>query len=344
VRCHGYDDCVALSDGPARLVLGHHCGGRVLEFSFGGVQAVHFDPAQDGRMPGPDGVADFDPTGGRCDIGPETITPAHPALWVGPWTVASAEAGETPAPQGRDAGGTPAPQAGGTPAPQGGRPAVKIPTASARIASVTDPVTGARLEREFRMYPAGADAVRVDFTQTVHNLSTEPRAFCHWGRTFAPGGGIVAIPLDGRSRFPEGYVHYGPDHEIHYRPRLLREGSVRRRDGFVEITGAPRWPKLGFDSMAGWFAYLMPGDVAFVKRYPTFPDRVYNEVAGLTISIYYPRELCELEPIGPREDLAPGGSAMFAEEWWLVRFPFPKPGRAADLAGLRRIVEALPKE
>lgn len=315
VRCHGYDDCVSLSDGPARLVLGHHAGGRVLEFSFHGVPAVHTDPAYDGWTLGSDSDPGFDPTGGRCDIGPETVTPPHPTLWLAPWTVEPAKANEAAGPA--------------------------VTTASARMTSAADPVTGARLEREFRLYPAGVEAVRVDFTQTVHNMSPEPRSFCHWGRTFAPGGGIVAVPLDGHSRFPEGYVHYGPDDEIHYRPRLLREGRVRRRDGFVEITGAPRYPKLGFDSMAGWFAYLMPGDVAFVKRYPTFPDRVYNEVAGLTISIYYPPELCELEPIGPREDLAPGGSMSFTEEWWLVRFPFPRPGRAADLAALRRTVEGL---
>ena len=42
-------------------------------------------------------------------------------------------------------------------------------------------------------------------------------------------------------------------------------------------------PKLGMDSYAGWFCYLMKNDLMFVKRYPTYPDRVYNEVAGLTI-------------------------------------------------------------
>ena len=35
------------------------------------------------------------------------------------------------------------------------------------------------------------------------------------------------------------------------------------------------------DTYAGWFAYLMKKDLMFVKRFPTYPDRVYNEVAGL---------------------------------------------------------------
>jgi len=57
--------------------------------------------------------------------------------------------------------------------------------------------------------------------------------------------------------------------------------------------------------------YLM-----FVKRLPVYPDRVYADMAGLTISIWcYKNEMCELEPIGPRETLASGASASFTEQW-----------------------------
>ena len=63
----------------------------------------------------------------------------------------------------------------------------------------------------------------------------------------------------------------------------------------------PRKPKLGFDSYAGWLAYVTPNGRAFVKRFATFPDRVYNEAAGLTLSAWYPTgPRIELEPIGPR--------------------------------------------
>ena len=79
------------------------------------------------------------------------------------------------------------------------------------------------------------------------------------------------------------------------------------------------------DSHVGWFAYLMRNDLMFVKRYRTHPDRVYNEVAGLTISIWYPEEKrVELEPIGPREQLEPGESASFTEHWELKAFRFPQ--------------------
>jgi len=77
---------------------------------------------------------------------------------------------------------------------------------------------------------------------------------------------------------------------------------------------------------------LMPNDLMFVKQYPVYPDRVYNEVAGLTLSIWYPdRPMVELEPIGPREKLKPGESASFTETWYLVPQKFPAKGTQVDL-------------
>ena len=70
------------------------------------------------------------------------------------------------------------------------------------------------------------------------------------------------------------------------------------------------------------------------------PDRVYNEAAGLTLSVWYPAgPRIELEPIGPRERLKPGESASFTEEWWLLSHPFPKKGKQLDLKALAEQVE-----
>jgi hypothetical protein len=85
----------------------------------------------------------------------------------------------------------------------------------------------------------------------------------------------------------------------------------------------------------------MPNNALFVKRFATHPDRVYNEAAGLTISVWYPQtgDKIELEPIGPRERLEPGQSASFTEEWSLLEFPSPKQDEQIDLAKLRALVE-----
>ena len=130
---------------------------------------------------------------------------------------------------------------------------------------------------------------------------------------------------------------YGPGPVMNYRPN---DPNIRVREKFLEIIGTPASPKLGMDSYAGWFAYLMKNDLMFVKRFPTYPDRVYNEMAGLTISIYYyENRFCELEPIGPMEHILPGESASFTETWWLLPYKFPGQENEVDADEVARIVD-----
>ncbi|MDA1232265.1 MAG: hypothetical protein O2856_15940, partial [Planctomycetota bacterium] len=189
----------------------------------------------------------------------------------------------------------------------------------ARLTSADDPSTGVRLVRDFVL---DEKTTQLNCTQTIHNVSRKPVEYCHWSRTFAVGRGICVIPLTMPSRFPKSYVMYEEGSLINFAPD---DPNIRVRDGFLEILGTPRKPKLGMDSYAGEIAYLSPNDLLFVKRFKTYPDRVYNEAAGLTISIWYPdNAMIELEPIGPRERLQPGEEASFTEEWFLSEMPFPK--------------------
>lgn len=236
---------------------------------------------------------------GRFDIGPEQTIPRHPQLWMGRW-----------------------------------KGAVTGPR-SARLTSAKDPATGVQLVRDFTLARSGS---KLECRQTIINVSRKTVEPCHWSRTFALGGGICVIPLTRGSRFPNGYVMYEPKSVINFRPE---DPHIHRRGDFLEIAAAPKYPKLGMDTYAGWFGYLMTNDLLLVKRFPTHRDRVYNEVAGLTLSIWYPadRPVCELEPIGPRERLAPGQSASFTETWWLLRYNFPKKGATLNLKKVAATVE-----
>ncbi len=290
IEFFGYKNCIALENGAGtRVVLCPQAGGRVLEYSLNGVNALYLNPAQQGWRHVP-GIPSVDPCGGRLDIGPENVLAPHPDLWLGDWT------GEVTG-EGR-----------------------------ARLTSVCDRVTGIRLVREFTL---AADTSRLVCEQRMINASDKPVSCCHWSRTLAVGGGLCLVPLTPGSRFPRGYLMYGPGPVMNFKPA---DPNIRVRDGFLEILGTPANPKLGMDSAAGWFCYLMRSDLLFVKRFPVYPDRVYSEMAGLTISIWYFRdEMCELEPIGPRETLAPGASASYAEEWELLPHRFPKAQEAVDL-------------
>ena len=299
----GYPQCVRLSNASTSVVLGHHLGGRILEYALHGRNALLVDPSQAGWIYGQGEAPTIGPSGGRFDVGPEQTIPRHPTLWLGPWTVD----------------------------PTGER--------AARLTSQPDDATGVQLTRDFHL---ASGSSRLACTQTIRNVSRQTTRWCHWSRTFAAGGGIAIVPLTPGSRFPRSWVLYGPGPAINFRPE---DPHVRRRGDFLEVTGPPQHPKLGFDSAAGWLAYLTRDGLLFVKRFPVYQDRVYNEVAALTISVWYPdpptHPRVELEPIGPQEVLAPGESASFTEDWYLLPYPFPAPGEELDLDAVAALVSTL---
>jgi len=290
IESHGDRNAHVIERGTSRLVA-TQLGGRVLEYSVGGKQALWFDEKETTAEPGKRPMS-----AGRFDIGPELTIAAHPKLWSGAWEIKATE-----------------------------KPSI-------HLTSVKDEATGIQLMREFE--PTQFDGLLCK--QTMTNISDQPREVCHWGRSFSPGGGICLVPLAGKSRFPSKYAMYEDSAIINVRNQ---DEQIRERDGFLEILAPPRKPKLGFDSSAGWLAYVMPGDMMLVKRFPTYPHRVYSEAAGLTLSVWYPTgPRIELEPIGPREQLQPGQSATFTEQWFLLPHPFPQAGEQIDLPKLRQQV------
>ena len=234
---------------------------------------------------------------GRFDIGPEMMVRRGPLLWMGRWE------GKVTGPR------------------------------QAVLTSQVDPMSGVQLVRTFQLDEVSS---RLICTQEIKNVSDGPVSLCHWSRTFAVGGGIAIIPRTALGRFPNGYVMYGPGSAMAFKPT---DPNISVSDSEVLIKAAPKFPKLGFDSHAGWMAYASPTDQLFIKRYDTFPDRAYNEVGALTASVWYPanKPMVELEPIGPAENLAPGQSGSFTEEWYLVEHPFPADG--VDMKKVRQRVE-----
>ena len=292
----GYSNCIKLENKNTRVILGPHCGGRILEYSWKNKNAIYLDPAHDGWMYHAD-KPEIDPSGGRFDIGPENIIPKHSKLWLGKWK------------------------------------AEIIDSHSARLISLEDDVTGTQLTREFQLDKLSS---RLTCKQIIKNVSNETKTFCHWGRTFAVGGGICVIPLTQNSRFPKKYIMYGPGPVMNYQPN---DPNVRVRDGMLEIIGTPKRPKLGMDTYTNWFCYLMKNDLMFIKCYPTYPNRVYNEMAALTISIwYYKDKVCELEPIGPMENISPGQSVSFTEEWRIIPYKFPDQRTKVNLEKVKQRV------
>ncbi len=301
----GYKGCVLLQNKDTRVVLDPNLGGRVLEYS----------SRPDAPMAHKGQNAIFlDPAQNGWTYTPEKpgIDPTGGRLDIGP---------EMVIPQ--------------HPALWLGRWKAEIigPRAT-RLVSQEDKATGVQLVREFRLDKTSS---HLKVTQTIRNTSKETKHWCHWSRTLAKGGGVCLIPLSPGSRFPQDYITYGPGSVMDYHPK--EQPAAQVRDGFLQIFGEPQFPKFGIDSYAGWLAYLTRDNLLFVKRFPVYPNKPYNEMAAITISIYYFKDvMCELEPIGPKTNILPGKSASYTEDWWLLPYPFPKSGEQVNLKALSAIV------
>src|SRR5262245_29460892 len=82
VAFHGYTKAIELKLGKTRAVLCPQAGGRVLEFSVDGTDAMFFDDAEKKWQPGKPGPI----TAGRFDYGPELTVIPLPKAWSGEWT------------------------------------------------------------------------------------------------------------------------------------------------------------------------------------------------------------------------------------------------------------------
>jgi len=309
----GYRNCLSLSNGETRVILGPHCGGRVLSYACQGTEAIPLNPAQDGYTWQP-GAKTVDPYGGRLDVGPEGTLGRHTDLWLGPWQAEFARPGE------------------------------------ATMTSGVDSNLSLQLIRTYRLDPSGSH-LRV--TQKIINRGDKTRRVCHWSRTFAQGNGICLVPLNPSSRFPKGYLTYGPGAVMDYSPKPHEH--VRVREGCLEISGDPPFSKFMLDTEPGRLAYLMRNSLVFVKKWAVYPERAYAEMSAGTLSLYYypfledrqkpaaerglPIDFCELEPIGPMEILQPGQSASFSEDWWLLPYAFPAEGQDVDVAAVVKLMD-----
>lgn len=295
-----YQDCPILVNETTRVVFCPQVGGRILEYSLNGENALFVSDYE--RTGIESEIGGKSPSAGRFDIGPEKIVPKRTESFFGKWTTE------------------------------------KTGPRSLRMTSLPGELTGVTLRRDFEL---DDESSRLVCTQTITNVSDKTTRNCHWSRTFGNKAGIVLIPLEGFPRFPNRYVRYDGG-SIHLSPK---DDNIRIRDGFLEINGPPSSPKLGMDSYAGWLAHQQPTGLLFIKQFPTYPNRNYCEVAGLTISTWAPASghTVELEPIGPTETLQPGQSASFTEIWSLHQNPFPTAGETFDLVRLRNIYDSLPK-
>jgi len=223
----------------------------------------------------------FSPTGGRMDIGPELPVPKHPSVWGGTWT------GKRTSPL------------------------------SMVWKSPEDPAAPFEVTREFSL---DERLPKLTIRQTVRNRLTKPLVLHHWGRGMFRPGGTVIVPLlpKGVRRFPRGFAQYGWKPDFWNLDLDPKDPAVTEQDGLLLVSPRPKHPKNTFECGRPWAAYLLPGgDRLLVMSFAISPRRTSGELGGGNFIIFYNEQFCELEPIGPRESVAPGGMFHFTERWEL---------------------------
>lgn len=205
-----------------------------------------------------------------------------------------------------------------------------------KIKSQVAKAAGVQLIREFTLEP---NSSHLSFKQTIINVSNSPKRYCHWSRTFGEPNGICLAPLNPDSRYPKGYIVYAKDDKLDFMPEGGENEKVK--NGILEVSGPPENAKIVTDASEGWLAYITRDNQLFVKKFEIFPDKIYGEMTGATVSLWYNEEgICEIEPIGPWEWIEPGKSISFTENWYLTDFDYPK-NKRVDLNEIREIIKKL---
>ena len=286
VNAYGYDRCIEINNGMARVVIDPNAGGRILAYSVDGKNIIHEDPQQNGwTWTGTNTPPNKHLAGGRFDIGPVKFRLSNRLHWYGPWDYETT-----------------------------GNHKVKL-------TSQQDTTNGVLIERTITLADTGT---RLTITQKIINLSGEKKRFAHWSRTFVKGGGIAIMQINPYSKYPKGYAIYGENRTVYFNPD--EEDNIQVSNGLLIVKGPFSRKKIDMDLAVGKAGYFSTNDLYFTKTFEVFSDKVYGDITGANFSLWYNKDkMVEIEPIGPWEWIEPGKFISFSETWELHEVKFPSP-------------------
>lgn len=276
----GWTNALSLRDdhGKTMAVVVPGIGGRVVQYSRGGVNALLENPDSNGKtlaeFPGGFWVGGY-----QCDFGPGLLgRPERRAVWLGSHDFVAP----------RDQ--------------------------TIETASPPDVVTGLRLLKSFTLDP---DTGALGVVQRMINASPNPARHNLHDRTLCPAGGYVLFRLPKQSRHRAGWsllraTEEGSlfDGEQPAAPNVAVFGDLL----VAQAGGAPG--KLGSYTDGGWVAYVR-GRLLFVKYFQTWRGAAYPG-AGHTVEFSWNDQMAALELFSPLTTLQPGQAFDFPELWQLV--------------------------
>lgn len=283
IESHGYPNCLEIKNGDTRVVIDPNAGGRVLAYSFKGVDVMHQDASQNGWTTDVSDRPESHLAGGRFDIGPEKLKPNSDLFFFGKWS--------------NEITGN----------------------YSVKLTSQLDKNSGLQLTREFILDP---NSSRLKVVQTIFNKGDNPIRTAHWSRTFAEGNGICFMPIELPSRFPNKYIVYEQGRVMDFLPAepdvLVEDGYLvmyapPTRPKFVMDVSTEGW--IGYLTTSNRL-FLKTFPVYSDKTYGEMS-------AANTSIWYNGTEMVEIEPMSPWEWINPGEENSFTENWYLFEYTFP---------------------
>ena len=144
-----------------------------------------------------------------------------------------------------------------------------------------------------------------------------------WSVTQTRGDGAGFLPVNPRSRFPQGFVTFDNDSRPVLNPPSLPFGWTRSDALLTGRRDPVNSSKLGSDNSAGWIASLYSGTVLFSEHFPTHFGPLYPD-GGCRTEVYAnsgATAYVELELLGPLQKLPNGRQMTYDIAWNLERLP-----------------------
>ena len=281
----GWTNALSLRDdhGKTAAVIVPDIGGRVVQYSRGGVNALLENPEANGKTLALSGSG-FWVGGYQCDFGPSLLGRSDRlSVWLGPHDFVAP----------RDQ--------------------------TVETASPVDHVTGLRLLKSFTLDP---DTGALGVVQRMVNASPNPARQNLHDRTLCPAGGFFLLPLPKQSRHRAGWAVLRAtesgsafDGAQPASPNVAVFGDLL----VTQAAGAPG--KLGSDTDAGWVAYVRDR-LLLVKFFKTWRGAAWAG-AGHTVELSWNDQMAAIEVFSPLVTVVPGQAFDFPELWQLIELKSP---------------------
>ena len=173
-----------------------------------------------------------------------------------------------------------------------------------KMISKPDQKSGFQFEKSWKVNEN--KSIHIEYV--IRNISNSTKSIGAWEVTRVPCGGIVF--------FPDGGVGKVPDSSL---KRDIQKEGINWI--MIDRKPIPEHHKLFSTASEGWVAYAL-NNLMLIKQFPdTRPENYSPEQGEVEIYVNKDKSYIELENQGGNQQLLPGESLSYDENWYLISIP-----------------------